>query len=112
MIAFPAMLGFIYKKRIMDSIYNPGLLDFGLYASLAVFMINLFSSTVASRLTIYLYFVPMIVYPALVVSTARGTKLLAMFGVIMFHFLLLGSWFMLGNVAFAYLPYQNILFND
>lgn len=112
MIAFPALLGFIYKKRIMEYVYSPALLDFGLYASLAVFMINLFSSTVASRLTIYLYFVPMLVYPALVISTGRRTKLLAMFAVIMFHFLLMGSWFALGNVAFAYLPYQNLLFND
>lgn len=112
MIAFPALLGFIYKKRIADNVYNPTLLDFGLYASLAVFIINLFSSTVASRLTIYMYFVPMIVYPALVASAGPRTKLLAMFAVIMFHFLILASWFTLGNVAFAYIPYQNILFND
>ena len=112
MIAIPALLGFIYKKRIAENIYSSSLLDLGLYASLGVLMINFFSTTVASRLTIYLYFVPMMVYPALVDAFGKRTRLAALFAIIAVHFLIMGVWFTLGNVAFAYIPYQNILFDD
>ena len=112
MIIIPAVLGFFFKKRIIKYINSTSLLDFGLYASLSVLVLNFFSSTVASRLTVYLYFVPMMVYPALINAFSARTRLATTFVIILFHFLILVSWFMLGNHSSAYLPYKNILFDD
>ena len=112
MIAIPALLGFAFRKRIVGHIHSISLLHFGLYASLSIFVINFFSSTVASRLSIYLYFVPMMVYPALATMYGRRTQQSLIFIVIAFHMLILFTWFTLGNHAFAYAPYKNIMFDD
>ncbi|MBN8544218.1 MAG: EpsG family protein [Alphaproteobacteria bacterium] len=111
MIFVPAVLGFIYRKRMADTVYNPSLLSFGLYASLTILFINLFYPTVASRLTVYLYFLPMMVYPALVVTFGRRAQMISIFAVITFHMVILMTWFLFGNHAFAYIPYKNILFD-
>ena len=112
MIAVPAILGFIFRKRISGSIHNPSLLNFGLYAAISLFFLNFFSSTVASRLTVYLYFVPMMVYPALVARRGGQQQLGGVFAIIAFHALIVLAWFKLGNHAFAYENYKNILFDD
>lgn len=112
MIAVPAILGFIYQRRITPVIHNASLLHFGLYAVLSVLLINFYSSTVASRLTIYLYFVPMMIYPALVGMAGYRGRFVGSLAVIIFHFLILGVWFFFGNHAVAYLPYQNVMFHD
>jgi hypothetical protein len=112
MIAIPAIVGLIYKKRIIDSIHNPALLRFGLYAAITVLVLSAFSSTVASRLTVYLYFVPMMVYPALVTTLGRRGEIAGILGIIIFHMLILLGWFMFGNHAYAYMPYNNIMFDD
>ncbi len=112
MIAVPAALGFVFRRRIIHHIHNVSLLYFGLYASLIVLVINFLSSTVASRLTVYLYFVPMMVYPALVNTYGKRAQVIGVFAVIAFHMLILLAWFTFGNHAFAYSNYQNILFDD
>lgn len=112
MIAVPAILGYIFRKRIFNNVHNLSLLHFGLYAAMSVLIINFFSSTVASRLTVYLYFVPMMVYPALVAIFGRRVQLGSMFAVIAFHFVILSAWFTLSDHAIAYNSYKNILFDD
>lgn len=112
MIAVPALLGFVFRKRISDQIHNPSLLSFGLYAALGILLMNVFSPTAASRLTVYLYFLPMMVYPALVHKLGRRAQLGSIFAVVAFHMLILMTWFLFGNHAFAYEHYQNILFDD
>lgn len=112
LIAIPAVIGFIYKKRISDQVHSESLLRFGLYAAVATLAIDIFSSTAASRLTVYLYFVPMMVYPALVSTFGRRMQLGSVFAVVAVHMLILVGWFDLANVAFAYMPYQNLLFHD
>jgi hypothetical protein len=109
MIAVPALLSFIYKKRIIHNTHNQSLLKFGLYAAVAVFIINFFSSTAASRLTVYMYFLPMMVYPALVTNIAQQSRMGSVMLVIIYHLMILAAWFVLGNVSFSYVPYQNIL---
>lgn len=111
MIFVPALLGFIYRARMSDTVYNTSLLSFGLYAALTILFINLFYLTVASRLTVYLYFLPMMVYPALVVTLGRRARIISIFAVIAFHMIILMTWFQFGNHAFAYVPYKNILFD-
>jgi EpsG family len=112
MIAVPATLGFFFRKRIVAHIHSVTLLRFGLYAALSIVMINFVSSTAASRLTVYLYFVPMMVYPALTTIYGKRSEMGLTVIVIAFHFLILATWFTLGNHAFAYIPYKNLLFND
>ena len=112
MIAVPALLGYLYRRRIAASIYSASLLNFGLYASMFIFVLNFFSSTVASRLTVYLYFVPMMVYPALVQTLGKRAQMASIFAVILFHMLILLMWFNFGNHAFAYDDYKNVLFSD
>jgi uncharacterized membrane protein YjdF len=96
----------------MPHIHNPSLLYFGLYASLGIFILNFASSTAASRLTIYLYFVPMMVYPALASMYGRKSQAMLMMTIIIFHFIILITWFTMGNHSYAYVPYKNLLFND
>lgn len=110
MIAIPAFLGFIYRKRISENIHSPVLLRFGLYASLGLLFINFYSTTVASRLTLYMYFIPMMVYPALVDAFGRRARLITVAGIVCFHILILVTWFSFGNVSLSYIPYNNVLF--
>lgn len=112
MIAVPAFLGFIYRKKISENIHNPSLLSFGLYASVTILILNVVSPTAASRLTVYLYFLPMMVYPALVSSLGQRARLGSIFAVIAFHVIIMITWFLFGNHAFAYENYKNILFDD
>jgi len=112
MIAVPAALGFMFRKRIVKNVHSVTLLRFGLYAALSIVLINFFSSTVASRLTVYLYFVPMMVYPALTTIYGKRSEMGVTVAIVAFHFFILFTWFTLGNHAFAYIPYKNLLFND
>lgn len=113
MIAIPAILGFVYRRRIADLVHNQSLLTFGLYAAIGVFALNFFSSTVASRLTLYLYFVPMMVYPALTIGrNSRLPRSGSVLAVLALHFAILVGWFALANVSFTYMPYKNILIDD
>ncbi len=110
MIAIPAFLAFIFRRRIAPYISKPQLLSFGLYATLGVIVLNFFSSTAASRLTIYLYFVPMMVYPAFTYILGKRNMQIAILGIVILHVLLLAGWLSLANNASAYLPYQNVIF--
>ena len=110
MIAIPAFVGFVYRKRISENIHSPALLRFGLYASLGLLLINFYSTTVASRLTIYMYFIPMMVYPALVDAFGRRSRLMMVTGIVCFHIVILVTWFSLGNVSASYIPYKNVIF--
>lgn len=112
LVLIPALLAFYYRRRILDGVHNIPLLYFGLYSVLAVVLIHFVSSTVASRLTIYLYFIPMMVYPALVATVGRRSWQASVFAVVIFHFCVLISWFQFANVSLAYIPYKNLLFDD
>lgn len=110
MIAIPAFLGVLYRKRLVENIHSPALLKFGLYASLGLLFINIYSTTVASRLTIYMYFIPMMVYPALVDAFGHRLRQLMILGVVCLHMAILVTWLSFGNVAAAYIPYKNVIF--
>ena len=112
MIAIPTILGLFYKKRILESIHSLALLNFSLYASTGVLLLNFISTTAASRLTIYLYFIPMMVYPALVNAFGVRYRMMLTLAIILFHVLILVTWFSLGNVTRAYIPYKNVIFSD
>lgn len=110
MIAIPALLGFAFRRKINPFVQSPQLLTFGLYAALAVIFVNFFSSTAASRLTIYLYFIPMMVYPAFSMILGQRNAPFMTFCIILLHLFILVAWFLFANHTHAYTPYQNILF--
>lgn len=112
MITIPAFLGYVFRRRISGLIHNESLLKFGLQAALSVIVINFFSSTAASRLTVYLYFIPMMVYPALATPQGKAGQMGNIFAIIAMHFVILVAWFQLANVSFAYMPYLNALIDD
>jgi hypothetical protein len=109
MIVIPAALGFIFRKRIATYVNSPSLLIFGLYAAIAVVGVNFFSSTAASRLTIYLYFIPMMVYPAFTHAFGLANRQVMTAAIVILHLLILIAWFLFANNADAYIPYQNLL---
>jgi Na+-driven multidrug efflux pump len=75
------------------------------------------SSTGVDRLALYLSYVQIWVYPALVVSFAgtrgiwatRGSWLAMISSIVMAVFL---AFFLYGNHAAAYVPYKNFLIDD
>ena len=111
LIVVPSFLAYIYRRRIAPFIPFPDLLRYGLFASIAVFFFNFYSTTGASRLTLYLYFVPMMVYPALSMAFGMSERRKITFLIVAFHFVLLFVWLSFGNNASSHIPYRNVLFS-
>lgn len=110
LIIIPSALAFIYQDKIKHLVLNNKLLTYGIFYSVFLLALNFLSSTVASRLSLYFYFVPMMVYPALSFTFGAANRNTVTLVFLVFHFLVLITWMMYANVAFAYLPYQNLLF--
>jgi len=113
-IVLPALLALIFSKYISPYVHNGLLLKYGIYAAFFVLVLNFIptlSTTLASRLTVYLYFVPMMVYPALTTLLGPRSWVFATFIIALFHMAMLVGWLMTANHADEYLPYQNLLFH-
>lgn len=110
LILFPAFLGWLYRRRIKAYVTNYELLLLGVFGAVGLLGMNFLSTTAASRLTLYFYFVPMMVYPALTHAFGRRNRQSMTFLVVLLHFTILAVWFLYGNNSFAHLPYRNILF--
>lgn len=111
-IAIPALIGWINREQIYPRVAFPALLKGGFIAAAAVSAINFVSSTGASRLTIYLYFVPMMVYPAFLAmnppAKASSYRSMIVFG----HVVLLAGWLVFANNSAAHIPYRSYLLLD
>ena len=109
LVGLPAGLYFVLKKRFSKHLNSERLVFMGAWAVVAVFFLYFVSSTGASRLSAYLYFVPMVVYsslPQLFVGKQRATLLLGIVGI---HFLILAAWLVYANNSFAHIPYRNVI---
>jgi hypothetical protein len=115
--AFPAALYLYNRRRIAAAGWaNPQVTAGSLGAILALPLLMV-SSTGVDRLALYLSYVQMWVYPALVVSFAgtrgiwatRGSWLAMISSIVMAVFL---AFFLYGNHAAAYVPYKNFLIDD
>ena len=82
----------------------------GIFGALGLLALNTVSTTVASRLTLYFYFVPMMVYPALTLAFGKKNRNFIMTIIILAHFAILTVWMLLGNHSIHYVPYRNLLF--
>ena len=105
LIMLPVGLGFLFRRKITSRIHDIQLLTYGSWGALCVLALNFVSTTAASRLTLYLYFLPMMVYPALAFKNRSAT-----FIFVVAHFAILLMWFLFANNSFAHLPYRTVLF--
>lgn len=109
--AFPALLYLIFRKKLIA--YRQG--DMNVYLAswiaLAAMPLLMISSTGISRVTLYLSFVQMWVYPA-IIRARVADRLLLKIAISMLIMAIFFVYFIFGVHAFAYLPYQNILFDE
>lgn len=110
LIVVPALLGYIFKSKIKNLIPNNNLLMIGIVGAIGLLALSTISATVASRLTLYFYFVPMMVYPALTLAFGKKNRNFIMTIIIVAHFSILIVWMLLSNHSIYYLPYRNLLF--
>jgi hypothetical protein len=112
LVLFPGILALVYRKKLVPYVFSSSLLTAGIWGVAAVTVTFFIQTTISSRLTLYMYFLPMLVYPALVRIAARGSANVVLAGLVILHFLILGTWLSLANHRDAYLPYQNILWSQ
>ena len=111
LIAFPAALYLIYRKRIVAAIGDERNVHLASYMAVGTIPLLSLSSTGFDRLSLYLSFVQMWVYPALVeAQVAPRWFLLAGFTTITSATFLV--YFIFGLLVSAYVPYANVLFLD
>ncbi|MGB3457331.1 MAG: EpsG family protein [Litorimonas sp.] len=110
LVLLPAVLGLIFFKRIKKDVFAPELLLLGIFAAFALIGVNAISSVGASRLSLYLHFIPMLVFPALLANLDRVTGLVFKAGVCAGYFLMFYIWLAYANTAICVFPYSNRLF--
>lgn len=108
-ILLPGLAAVALRRKIFKYIEHPDLIWYGIAATLGLVLLNLLASTAASRLSLYLYFVPIAVYPA-IVAALRGARMPATIAIVAGHFAILFLWFSFANNAYRHLPYQSLLF--
>lgn len=111
-ILIPSVLALVFRNRIRPFIHDNALLNVGIVSAFAITALNFISTTAASRLTLYIYFVPMMVYPALVHSFGKQAVVPIALLTLIFHYIIMIVWLLFGNHAESYLPYQNIILNQ
>lgn len=112
LVWIPAVGYFVFKRRLDPYLHNVALMNFGAWATLVVLVLYFVSSTAASRLTLYLYFVPMMFYPAAVQLLGPARRQVLIFLVVVAHFALLAIWLVYANNSAAHIPYRNLLLEN
>lgn len=109
LVIAPAVLGIIFYRRIRPYCHDAQLLKYGLIAAGAILAIYFVQTTVASRLSLYLYFVPIMVYSPLIESLRARDRPFARLAIVSMSMAVLLVWLRFGNHVEAYLPYRNVL---
>jgi len=110
LILLPAIVGVMYRKRLAPFVHNRSLLALGIVFSLALLPLNSISTTVASRLTLLMYFVPMMVYPALSEAFGPQNRSSMTLAIVLAHFVILAAWLLFANHSMMHIPYRNVVF--
>ena len=110
LIALPAAIFVLNRRKISALLPCSHLLWSGVWMTGAVAILFTVSTTAASRLTLYLYFVPMLTYAALPAIVTRQHRDAIVGGILLFHFAVLASWLFFANNSSAHIPYRNLLF--
>ncbi len=109
LVAVPAILYFVFRDRIYSIFDRSQILDLSALICLALVPAAFVFSTAASRFSIYMQFLPMIVYPVLVeIFDKRDIKVAIRVGVIVLNIGFVYIWLRYANNSFAYLPYKNV----
>lgn len=111
LIAFPGALYLFYRKKILAVVPDDVNVHVASYMALGTMPLLSISSTGFDRLSLYLAFVQMWVYPALVEARVAPRFLLVatISGLTMTTFLV---YFIFGSYITEYVPYHNALFAD
>jgi hypothetical protein len=111
LVLLPVLFLILQHRRIRPHLRMRGIVWAGALLSLANLPLFLISSTGASRMIVYFYFVPMMVYPAVALSYGRATAIRVLIALAIggLHFGLLAVWLLYANNSWQYLPYQNLL---
>jgi len=111
LIAFPAAVYLYNRKKMLVSVTEDPNVRAASYMAIGAIPLLAVSSTGFDRLSLYLSFVQMWVYPALVQAKigSRGMLITMISGITLATFFV---YFRFGSHAFAYVPYRSILFID
>lgn len=112
LVWIPAATFLVLRKRLAPYIFDQKLMLLGAWMSIFLVAVYFLSSTVASRVTLYLYFVPMMFYPAFVESVARKQKQSVTLLIVIVHFGLLALWLFFANNSIGHIPYDTVLFRN
>lgn len=105
----PAIIYLMFRRRIAAAGHSNSIVGMGSIGAVLLFPMIAASSTATDRLALYLSFIQMWIYPALV-STFESQKalvLLLISGYLVSVFLI---YFIFGTLAYLYVPYRSILF--
>lgn len=107
--AFPGALYLLFQKRISAAGMARTTVKVGSYLSIAALPMILVSSTGTSRIVLYLSFIQMWIYPALI-QTFKETRGVWVAGCVIVTLGIFVVYFQFGKTVFQYLPYRNLLF--
>ncbi len=112
LIWVPAAIYLLQRRRISRFVLDDRLMFFGAWATIFLLLVYFLSSTVASRITLYLYFVPMMFYPAFLASLSPQKRGVVTLCIVLVHFGILAIWLLYANNAAPHIPYRNVLFEN
>lgn len=106
LVALPALYALLNRRVVLKYVRYKDLFYVGCFGSILLVPIGLVSSTGASRLSLYLYFVPMMVYPAIICAYFRSSARLMQILFCISQAVLLILWLLTANTAAPYIPYR------
>lgn len=109
LVWLPSLIYLIFRKQLAEYIFDNRIVTVGAVLALCTVVIYFVSSTVGSRIILYFYFVPIMVYPAIGAAADRERRGLILSVIIAFHFFVLIAWLAFANNAHAHFPYENFL---
>lgn len=109
LVQIPALAYLAWRRHLEPFVPLPRLMLYGSVVALGVFGLYAFSSTAASRIIIYLYFVPIFFYPAVCEAAGWRQRDFALLMLSTAQILTLVLWLLYANNSFAHLPYRTIL---
>lgn len=104
---FPALLFMFFRKKIRARFGSNPQIELGVLMAVVALLLVPLSTTGVSRAALYLSFLQMWIYPALVYVTANRT--FATFAAVMASIAIFFVYFLFGAHAFGYLPYRSVI---
>jgi hypothetical protein len=110
LVAIPASLFFLLRNGRLSALRDNKVVLGASLASLSMFLLLPISSMAVSRLSIYLQFLPMIVYSAVANAYGSSNRVPIRIAIIAFNFVVLFVWLHFANNSLAYRQYNFLFF--